>query len=134
MGAIRMVLPVVQKALPLLEGNVASAVSNLLAPQFQGPRVDLAPLENAMGKLHEEHLELDNRVAEQNTLLKRAGDQLDLVKEATDRHSLGQQELSQDLQSLRKRVNVLAWVGMGLLTVSILVNLVLFLRLERVLP
>ena len=35
LGAVRMALPVLQKMLPLLEGNVATVVSNMLAPPFQ---------------------------------------------------------------------------------------------------
>lgn len=134
MGAMRVVLPVMQKMLPLLEGNVASAVSNLLAPYPQGHAVDLEPLENAVGEMHKEHLDLRNRVAEQNTMLKRVADQIDMVKEATDRNSLGQQELLQDLHSLRKKVSVYGWVGLALLLVSILMNVALFLRVEGILP
>jgi len=128
-GAIRTVIPIVQKILPLLDGNIASAVSNLLTPHPHPP-VNLAPLENAVVRLHGENMELRNQVIEHNTMLKRVGDQLDLVKEATDRNSLGQQELLDDLHSLRKKVHVLAWVGLALLVISIGVNVFLFLRLH----
>lgn len=134
MGAMRVVLPMMQKMLPLLEGNVASAVSNLLAPYPQGHAVDLAPLENAVGEMHKEHLDLRNRVAEQNTMLRRVADQIDMVKETTDRHSLGQQELLQDLHNLRQRVSMFGWIGLALLIVSIFLNVMLFLRVERPLP
>ncbi|MFZ0747454.1 MAG: hypothetical protein WAM85_23830 [Terracidiphilus sp.] len=129
-----MVLPVMQKVLPLLDGNVASVVSNFLAPHSQGHPVNLEPLEGAVGKMHDEHLELRKSVAEQNTALKRLGDQIDMVKETTDRNSMGQQELIQDLHNLRKKVGVLGWVGLGLLVVSILLNVVLVLHEERILP
>lgn len=129
-GAIRTVIPIVQKILPLLDGNIASAVSNLLTPHHQPERVNLAPLENAVVRLHGEHMELRNQVVEHNTMLQRVGDQLDLVKEATERHSIGQQELLDDLHSLRRKVHVFAWLGLVLLLISIAVNVILFLRLH----
>ena len=133
-GAIRMVIPLVQKVLPLLDGNIASAVSNLLVPQPHVEPVNLTPLENAVVKLHGENVELRNRMVEQNTMLKRVGDQLDLVKEATDRNSIGQQELLDDLHSLRKKVRGFAWAAVVLLVISIAMNVVLFLRVERIIP
>jgi adenylate kinase len=129
-----MALPVLQKMLPLLEGNVATVVSNLLAPSFQSQPPDFTPLENALGKMHAELAELRNGVAGQSTLLKRVGDQVDLVKEAADRISMGQQEMLEDLHNLRKKVSVFAWLGLVLLVVSIALNVVLLLRVERVLP
>lgn len=134
MGALRMALPVMQKMLPLLEGNVATAVSNMLAPSPQGQMLDLTPLESALDKMHGELRELRTGVTEQGTLLKRVGDQVDLVKEAADRITLGQQEMVEDLHSLRKRVSVFAWVGLVLLVVSVVLNVVLLLRVQRVFP
>jgi hypothetical protein len=129
-----MALPVLQKMLPLLEGNVATVVSNLLAPSFLSQPPDFTPLENVLGKMHAELAELRNGVAGQSTLLKRVGDQVDLVKEAADRISMGQQEMLEDLHNLRKKVSVFAWLGLVLLVVSIALNVVLLLRVERVLP
>ncbi|HLY43900.1 MAG TPA: hypothetical protein VKR52_21995 [Terracidiphilus sp.] len=129
-GAIRTVIPIVQKILPLLDGNIASAVSNLLTPHHHPEPVNLAPLENAVVRLHGDNLQLRNQVAEHNTMLKRVDDQLGLVKEATDRNSIGQQELLDDLHGLRKKVHVFAWIGLLLLVISIGVNVFLFLRLH----
>jgi hypothetical protein len=136
LGAVRGVAGVMQKILPLLDGNVAYAVSSLLAPHSQspGPAANLAPLENALLKLHTEQREMRGQIGEQNTSLKRVADQLEMVKEATDRNTLEQQELVDDLHSMRRRVTVFAWVGLGLLAVSIAVNVVLFLRLQHLLP
>lgn len=134
LGALRLALPVMQKMLPLLEGNVATAVSNMLAPYPQGHAPDFTPLENALDKLHAELRELRTGITEQGTLLKRVGDQVDLVKEAADRIALGQQEIVEDLQSLRRRVSIFAWVGLVLLVVSIGLNVVLLLRAQRILP
>lgn len=129
-----MALPLIQKMLPLLEGNVASAVSNVLAPSLHGKPADLGPLENAVGNLHEEQMQLRKSVAEQNNLLKRVSDQVDLVKDATDRHAMGQEEMLEDLHGLRQKVSVFSWIGLALLVVSILVNVGLWLRIEHIWP
>jgi len=134
-AAVRVVLPMVQKVLPLLDGNIASVVSNILLNQSKAPaKANLAPVESALARLHVEQRELRGQVAEQNTSLKRVGDQLELVKEATDRNTLEQQELMEDLASIRKKMKVFAWTGLGLLVLSIVVNVILFLRLQRILP
>lgn len=135
MDLIRGVLPVVQKVLPLLDGNVASVVANVLAPRPQTPRpVNLAPIEDVLGKMHMEQRELRSQIAEQNTSILRVADQLEKVKEATDRNTLEQQELMDDLHRMRKKMVVYAWVGMGLLAIAIAANVVLFLRIQRILP
>ena len=134
LGALRMALPLMQKMLPLLEGNVATVVSNLMAPSPQGHPPDLTPLANALTKMHEEIAELRNGTAEQGALLKRVGDQVDLVKDAADRIALEQHEIVEDLHSLRKKVSVFAWLGLVLLVASIVLNVVLLLRVERLLP
>jgi hypothetical protein len=134
LGALRMALPLMQKMLPLLEGNVATAVSNMMAPFPQGQAPDLTPLANALTKMHGELADLHNGVMEQGAQLKRVSDQVDLVKDAADRIALEQQEIVDDLHSLRKKVSVFAWVGLVLLIASIALNVVLLLRVERILP
>jgi hypothetical protein len=131
LGAIRMVLPVVQKILPLLEGNVAAAAANVLLSRPLGPTVNLAPLENALDKMQAEHGELRSQIEGQNTGLKRVADQLEMVKDATERNTLEQKELVEDLHRFRGRVYAIAWIGLSLLAVSIAVNVVLFLRVQR---
>lgn len=139
-GALRTALPFVQKLLPLLEGNVASAVSNILAPQppsrpAPAPLpVDLTPLQQSITDLHTKHRDLRDQVTEQNTSLKRVEDRLEMVREATDRNTLEQQELLADLKSMGHKVNLVAAVAIGLLAISLLVNLALFLHIQRVLP
>ena len=129
-GFVRTVAPVVQKVLPLLDGNVASVVSNILAPRLEAPRVNLEPIENAMTKMRKEHLDLRMNVADQTAALKRVADQVEKVKDATERNALEQKGLTQELQSLQAKVNLVAWVGLGLLAISILVNVLLFLRIQ----
>jgi hypothetical protein len=135
MGVMLGVLPVVQKILPLLDGNIASAVSNFLGPTAQSPasRASLVPLENALGQLHAGQLDLRDRIAEQNSSLQRVADHLELVKEATDRNTLEQQELMADLRKMRRKATAFAWVIVALLVVSIAANVFLFLRMQGVL-
>ena len=168
-GIIRSAIPVVQKLLPLLDGNFGSAVSNLLtptpparpappastalvAPPPAPPKLDLAPvltplkenivelktmqseLQLAHKDLQASNVQLRDQISEQNNSLKRVEDHLELVREATDRNTLEQQELMEDLKSLGSRVNVVAAIAIGLLAVSLLVNLFLFMHIQRVLP
>jgi len=131
----RVVMPLAQKLLPLLEGNVASAVSNVLAPRSQPSYpVSLAPIEDSLVKIRLDHREMRDQLAEQNSSLQRVADQLDKVKEATDRNTLEQQELLEDLHRMRKKVMVYAWVGIGLLAAAIAANVIVFLRIQRILP
>lgn len=164
-GVIRHAIPVVQKLLPLLDGNFGTVVSSLLntpappapttalaVPPPPPPKIDLAPvltpireniaelktmhseLQLAQKELQTSNIELRDRISEQNTSLKRVEDHLELVREATDRNTLEQQELMEDLKAMGSRVNVVAAVAIGLLAISLLVNMFLFMHIQRVLP
>lgn len=134
-NALRSVVPFIQRILPLLDGNFATAVSNVLTPQVKpAPPVNLAPLEQGVADLQLQQRELRDQVTEQHTSLKRVEDQLDMVREATDRNTLEQQELMEDLKSVGMKVNVVALVALALLLVSVLLNLFLYMHMERVLP
>jgi hypothetical protein len=140
-SAFRTALPFVQRILPLLDGNLGTAVSNLLAPHHRlpappppPPPVNLAPLEDGLADLKIQQRELRNQVVEQNTSLKRVEDQLEMVREATDRNTLEQQELLEDLKGVGNKLNLFAIIAMGLLAVSVLLNIILYLHILRVLP
>ncbi len=135
MNGLRMAWPFVQKVLPLLDGQVITAISNLLAPHPPRPaQVNLAPLEGSVTELQARHVVLGDQVAEQNAALKRVEDRLELVREATDRNTLEQQELMDDLKRVGRKVNLIAVVALILLAASIAVNVVLYLHIQRVLP
>lgn len=137
-NAFRMVLPLVQRLMPLIDGNIATAVTNLLAPRphppAPPPKVDLAPLEDGLAGLQAQHRNLREQVTEQNNSLRRVEDQLEMVREATDRNTLEQQELLEDLKTFSNKVKVVAVIAMGLLAIGFLLNLILFLHIQRVLP
>ncbi len=138
-NAFRATLPFIQRILPLLDGNVGTAVSNLMAPPPHRPApppppVDLAPLEEGISSLQNQQHDLRAQIADQNTSLKRVEDQLEMVREATDRNTLEQQELLEDLKGVGNKVNIFAMVALLLLVVSVMVNVILYLHIKRVLP
>jgi hypothetical protein len=137
MGALRHVLPLVQRVLPLLDGNIGTAVSNILSPHSIAPApppVNLAPIQDGLADLRVQHRALRDQVAEQNSSLKRVGDQLQQVREATDRNTLEQQELLQDLKSVSSKVNVFAFIALALLGISVVLNVVLYLQIRHIIP
>lgn len=134
-GFVKQAVPFVQKLLPLLDGQIASAVANLLArPHTPAPRVDLQPIENGISELQMQQANLKDQIADQNASLKRVEDHLDMVREATDRNTLEQQELIEDLKAITSRVNRFALLFVGLLVISVVLNIFLFLHIQRVLP
>lgn len=138
MAALRAALPFVQRILPLLDGNIGTAVSNILAPHHHAPPpqppVNLAKIEDGLAELQTQHQELREQVMEQNSSLKRVEDQLEMVREATDRNTLEQQELMEDLKVVGGKVNLFAVIALGLLAISVIVNIILYLHIQRVLP
>jgi hypothetical protein len=135
-GVMKQAVPFVQKLLPLLDGQIATAVANLLTarPHPPSPRVDLQPIEHSLADLQIQNANFKDQLADQNVALKRVEDRLDMVREATDRNTLEQQELIEDLKSISGRVNLFALLFLGLLVVSVLLNIFLFLHIQRVLP
>jgi hypothetical protein len=135
---IRMAIPYFQKILPLLDGNIVTTVSNILTPPPPppppAPTVDLAPFEKGLAEMQAQHRELREQFVEQNSSLKRVEDQLELVREATDRNTLEQQELLEDLKTVGNKVNLVAVVAIGLLGISVVINLLLYMHIQRVLP
>lgn len=143
MSMFKAAIPIVQKLLPLLDGNIATAVANVMPRPAQPPvptqppatiSVDLAPIQNSVAELRVQHRELSDQLHEQTDSIRKVEDQLSMVREATDRNTLEQQELMEDLKSVGKKVNMVALVALGLLAVSVLLNLILYLHIQRVLP
>ena len=139
-NALRVALPFVQRILPILDSPMGAMATSILTPRPAQhpspppPPVNLAPLEDGLAELQTQQKELREQVAEQNSSLKKVEDQLEMVREATDRNTLEQQELMEDLKSVGNKVNVLALVAFGLLAISIFLNVILYLHIRRVLP
>jgi hypothetical protein len=136
MGMMKQAVPFVQRLLPLLDGQIGTAVANLLAsrPHSPAPRVDLEPIEHRLSELQLQQHDLKDQLVDQNASLKRVEDHLEMVREATDRNTLEQQELIEDLKTMGSRVNLFALSFLVLLALSILLNIALFLHISRVLP
>jgi glucosamine 6-phosphate synthetase-like amidotransferase/phosphosugar isomerase protein len=137
-SALRAALPYVQRILPLLDGNIGTAVSNVLSPYPQispaPPPVDLEPIEDGLAELQMQHRALRNQFLEQNASLKRIEDQLESVRETSDRNAREQEELLDGLEALRKKVNRVVVVASALLGVSVLLNVLLVLHIQHILP
>jgi hypothetical protein len=136
MGILKQAAPFVARLLPLIDGNITTAVSNLLSPRPHAPAapVDLTPVHNQLSEMQLQHIDLRTTVLEQTTGLKRVEDQLELVREATDRNTLEQQEFIEDLKAVSHKVSLIA-VGLSILLVlSVVVNLLLYMYIKRVLP
>lgn len=128
-------VPLFQRLLPLLDGNVAATVANVLMSQSAAPAppVNLAPVEESVTKLRAQNRELHDQLDEQNLALKRLEQRLESVREAADRTALGQQEILATLKKTNKKANIVAFVAMALLVISVLLNFALLLHLERAL-
>ena len=138
MGILKQAAPFVARLLPLIDGNFATALGNLFSPrplvQAAPVNVDLSPVQNQISELQSQQSELRTVVQEQTTCIKRVEDQLEMVREATDRNTLEQQELMEDLKAMGHKVSLVA-VGLSvLLVLSVIMNLVLYLYMKRVLP
>ena len=142
--AVRSAIPLVQRLLPLLDGNFATAITALVTPQtghhhppppppVQQVHVDLEPVERGLAEVRTSHRELRGQVAEQGTTLKRVEDQLDRVREATDRNTLEQQELVEDLRAVGGRISTFAIIGLVLLLVSLGLNVYFLVQLQHIL-
>jgi hypothetical protein len=141
--AVRSAIPLVQRLLPLLDGNFATAIGGLMTSQpghhppppapVQHVHVDLEPVERGLAEVRTSHRELRNQVVEHSTALKRVEDHLERVREATDRNTLEQQELVEDLRAVGSRVSTLAIIGLVLLTISVGVNIFFLVQLQHIL-
>ena len=86
MNVLKMAMPLVQRILPLLDGNFGTAISNVLASQMQKPRAAGACKPGAHrawtgGVADANNADLRDQVVD-NTSLKRVEDHLEMVREA----------------------------------------------------
>jgi hypothetical protein len=98
------------------------------------PSPDSLALQDGLLELKTRQRDLRDRLAEQNLSLKRVEDRLDKVREATDRNTMEQQEVVEDLKLLSGKVRIFALAGLGLLAVSIVLNVLLLTLFVRRLP
>lgn len=129
LAGIRAALPLVQKVLPILDGQFLTALSNLLGPHpTTPPPADLSPLEAGLADLRLRHIELFSKVGEQNTALKRVVERLEKVQDAAERNAQEQQDLKDEIKAVGRKANAVAIAALALLAVSLAVNVFLFLH------
>ena len=135
-SVVRAVMPVVQKMLPLLDGNVAAVVANLLTPgsSASSARVDLQPIEHALAKLQVEQRELRGQLSDQASTIQRMHQQLSALRDSAERSEQQLEEMRNELASTRRRIRVFSWIAIGALVLSLLANILLALRLAHLLP
>lgn len=134
---VRAAVPILQRLLPLIDGNVATAIGNLLAsrshPQSarSGKGIDLAPLEESLAELRSQQHSLRMEATEQNISLKRLEDQLETLRAITSRNLLEQQESFEDMKALGSRMKWIAVIAVLMAAASLAMTLVLFLRFKK---
>lgn len=129
-GIAKTVLPLVGKMLPLLEGNVVSAASNLLTP----PRaeVNLKPLEEAISSLQSDQRALTFHSGEQKRAIRRLEDEFAALEEAVQKNAEQQAELTEQLVKLARRTRSFMRLITILLVVSILFTALLCVRIAYI--
>ena len=133
---LRAALPVVQRLMPLFErpaepaGRTGATPSQPPAGASSSPRA-AAPIEEGLAemRLHQHSLRL--QLAEQNAAIKRVEERLEKVREATDRNTLEQQELLDELRALGKHLRIAALVALVLAAGGFCLALALFLQLYK---
>lgn len=140
-AALSTVLPLVERILPLFDGVTGSAAPNLAAPQGpaspaspQSQTADVARVEDSIAALKNQQRQLRYQFAEQDASLKRVEDQVGTVREATDRATREQQELVDELKGVGNKVNLLALIALGLVGVSVVIDIALCLHVFNIRP
>lgn len=132
-------LPTLQRLAPLLEGNALPALLGLLAPHPQAVHTphtsaNQAVVESGLAELKAQQKELRGVFLDQDASLRRLTDQIQLTREATERNTLEQQEMIEELKSAGRKMNVVALLAFALLAGSIAVNVYLYFEIHKLLP
>ena len=140
-AVLRFALPAVQGILSLFEENSAPPLApqpSLPAPQLPPPvnisPTEISPIEGSLAGLKIQQGELSGQIVEQNASLKRIEDSLGMVREATDRNTLEQQELISELQGIGKKMTSVAMAALVLVATSVILEVVFYLRIVKILP
>jgi hypothetical protein len=131
-GVARTVLPIVGNLLPLLEGNVVGAASNLFANR-QTQELNLKPLEEAIAGLQSDQRVLAFHTSEQKRAIRRLEDEFSALQEAVQKHAADQTELAEQVLRLTKRLSGFIRLVTILLIVSILFTTLLVVRISYIL-
>ncbi len=135
-GALRTIVPLALKFLPLLDGQIGTVVSNLIGPQATPRQVahTLLPLQEGLAQLEKQQVDLRAQVAEQSTTLKQIDDQLETVRDLTLKTAEVQQNLTASMEKMGRKLNLAVIAGLVLLAAAIALNVLLFVHIRRVTP
>lgn len=133
-------LPLVERLLPLLDGNFASAALNLVSPRTVAHpvQVDLGPIERSLAELQARQQKLSSQLAAQSLPLVQLRDQLvpDLQQQVNELKSFADtlarnQEKALAAQGrFQQRFNRLALAGILLLCLTLAANVFLVIVLQ----
>ena len=137
--SIRNVLPLLQKLLPLLDGNILATLMAMMGPgQQPAPTatrpVDIAPVEGGLAELKAQHQDLRNQLQTQDQAVKKLAEKLEKVHDATEWNSREQEDLIEELRANSRKTNIVAFLAFVLLAASIAMNVVLYLQIRRLVP
>jgi hypothetical protein len=125
------VLPYVGKMLPLLEGNVVSAATNLLANRSV-QEINLKPLEDSIARLQTDQRALTFNTTEHKRAIQRLEDDFAAVEEAVKKNAADLAELIEHVAKLAKRTSSFMRLVTILLVVSILFTILLCVRIAYI--
>lgn len=116
---LRVLLPYLSRLVPLLDGS-----SHQSAAQSQELHQGLADVQSG-------HRELRAHLQDQTVQMKRVEEQLERLRETTERNTLEQQELIEDLKSFAGTIKSLAFLGILLLLTNVGLVIYLVVRLRH---
>jgi len=141
-AVLRVALPALQGILSLFEEDTAAPPFDPqpappappLPPPVEISHSEIAPIEASLAGLKTQQSELSSHIVEQNASFKRIEDRLGMVREATDRNTLEQQELIGELHGIGKKMTSVAMAALVLAATSVILEVVFYLRIAKILP
>jgi hypothetical protein len=139
-NVIRAALPVVEALVAAFDKNAGAPLSSALVPLTAEPAappplpLDLAPIDEKLGDIKTLHIELRDQIVVQNATVNQISDHLEGVRQSTDRNTRRQHELIEELRSVGKKVNLIAVTALGMTAVCVALNVLLVLRVFKIIP
>jgi len=132
-NALRAMLPIAQKVLPLLDGQIGTVVSNFIGPQATPRQVtqSLLPLQQELAQFEKQYVELSAQVTDQTEALGRLYEQLESLRKLVEETVESQQVLRAETERLRRNIKLVAIVGLFLLVVVSATGAALFVHISR---
>lgn len=134
-GVLRTILPLAQRFLPLIDGQIGTVVSNLIGPQASPRQIaqTVLPLQEGLAQLERQHIELRAQMAGQTAALKEISERIGTVRKLMEETAEEQQNLTDSLKRLRRKVNAAAVAGLVLLAAVVTLNVALFVHIRGIL-